>query len=187
MDVVRDFDVLYCRGNVLDGDYKYDLKINGKIEEQVAHDTIRYIAASPGDFHQSYTGSGLPFANQVQAFDNTPNKGIIKLDASNSFSINVMLPNSYYVGLGSVLIGPTLYLHYENSRGESRVVTILLAEPTPYRLLTYPMSRKNVNFYDVQFLQYPRSQETILRKSGYPCINHTPKSFWGGAEGKPPM
>ena len=36
---------------------------------------IYYSAANPPDYRATYTGSGLPFANQHIAFENSPNKG----------------------------------------------------------------------------------------------------------------
>ena len=182
------FDVLYCRGKILKGEYKYGLTVVGEIDDTVKDNTIRYIAAAPADYRQSYTGSGLPFPNQLHAFERTPNKGMIKLGSKNSFSIKLMTPNSFYVGLGSVLVQPTLYLTYINGKGMQRVITIELAQPIPYRMLTYPAQftrpLKNVSFFDSQFTLYPRSQEAILRSSAYPCVNSMYENFWGQ---KPPL
>ncbi|HEY9701677.1 MAG TPA: hypothetical protein V6C58_04490, partial [Allocoleopsis sp.] len=55
-----------------------DIKLIGKLEDSVSDKRIFYIAASPADHKATYTGSGLPFANQIQAFENTPNIGEVE-------------------------------------------------------------------------------------------------------------
>lgn len=186
MDVVTNFDVMYCKGIVRES-INNDMTIIGKFSEKVKNNVIRYIAASPADHRGSFTGSGLPFANQIQAFDGTPNVGEVVLNADMTFQIDLITPNSYMVGLGSMLVPPTLYIRYASIEGESRLITIKLSNGIPYRLLTYPtnpVARKDATFYDAQFFLPVRSQEDILYDSGYPLTNLAAETFWGL---KPPL
>lgn len=186
MDIIQNFETLYCKCQIITTG-KYDLKIKGTIEENVKDSTIYYMAAAPADHRATYTGSGLPFKDQIQAFDNTPNVGIVKLDMSNSFEINLMIPNSYMVGLGSVTVPPTLYIEYINGSGEKKLVSIKVSNGIPYRSLTYPVAPKargSVSFYDSQFGLEVRGQEQILREAGYPKVNEMPANHFGT---KPPL
>lgn len=178
-----DFKTLYCNGKVHTGS-QYDLTIDGIIEEPVRDNKVQYIAAAPADHRANFTGSGLPFANQIQAFDNSPNIGSVTLNAENKFEIKLMTPNSYMVGLGSVTIPPTLYLQYVTVAGQDRLVPIKVSNGIPYRSLTYPNQRSSVDFYASQFGLEVRSQERILREAGYPKTNVMPDNHWGT---KPPM
>ncbi len=180
------FDMNDCK---VKENYKWDMKVTGNINEFVKDKKIKYIAASPADHRSSYTGSGLPYQNQLQAFDNTPNIGIADLTYNNSFTIDLMYPNSYQIGLGSVLQGPTLYIQYHDVNQKEKILSICIGQPIPYRQLTYSdgqytRARKDVTFYDTQFNLKPRSQEDILRSSAYPCDNNMNVDFWGS---RPPL
>ena len=183
-----EFKTMFCKGLVQQREIGfYDLNIQGKIEDAVKDRKIYYIAAAGADRRATFTGSGLPFANQEQAFENTPNVGEITLDDQNRFSIDLITPNSYMVGLGTVTIQPSLFIQYLRENGEKRTVTIKVAEPIPYRTLTYPMTprpRKDASFYDSQFHLIPKTQEQIFHDSKYPCNRSTHPNFWGK---KPPM
>lgn len=179
------------KSNLCNGEIKEinrnDLKIKGHIEDFVKDKKIYYIAAAPADYRSSFTGSGLPFYNQIQAFENTPNIGEIHLDEHNSFEIDLMTPNSYMVGLGSVTILPTLYIEYLNKNDISKVITIKVSNGIPYRSLTYPLQprpRTGPEFYDSQFYLPVRSQEKILMNAGYPKRNIMSNNFWSL---KPPL
>ena len=156
---------------------KSDLHIKGTISDVVDQGRIRFIAAAPADYHSSYTGSALPFATPMQAFQNTPNKGEIMLQA-NQFSIRLLHPNSFYEALGSFLIPPTLFLHYF-SGGEEKTINVKVAEEIPYRRLTYPVSRDDPLFYNGTDKLPIRTQERILRDSPYPARNHESHNIWG--------
>jgi len=176
-----------CKGEYSLSDDKNDIIIRGHIGEHVKNGEMFYIAASPPDLHASYTGSGLPFASPTQAFDGTPNKGTTQLSAGNLFEIVISYPNSYYAGLGTVLVPPTVYLYYNNGYAE-KIITIKLSQGIPYRMLTYPMSetapRQGPSFYDGMWELPVRTQEQILRDSAYPAQNHMHSNFWGL---KPPV
>ena len=178
------FQMQYCRGHLIYNSIKNDITVFGTIDDNVRQNTIYYIAATPADHRATFTGSGLPFANQTQAFDNTPNKGKLTLESGNSFQIKLMTPGSYMVGLGSMTIPPTLYILYENNNGDSRTITIKLSDGIPFRGLTYPMQRSGPEFHNTQFKLYPLDQWKQLVLSGYPQSNKIPEDYWGY---KPPM
>ena len=163
-----------------------DMNVTITFDEVVDNNTVSYIAASPPDYRSSFTGSGMPWTNWKQAFDNTPNKGTIDVGGA-SGTIQIVYPNSFYSGLGTVIIGPTLYLNY-TSGGEERRKAIRLSDGVPYRLLSYPMKftkpRKNVMFYDGTWDLPVRTQEQILRSARYPETNQMSQNFWGF---KPPV
>ena len=179
------FSEMFCKGEI--AIVNSDLELTGQIEEQVKDNAIHYVASAPPDHRASFTGSGLPFANQLQAFDNTPNQGRAVLDNQNTFKLKLIMPNSYMVGLGSVTVPPTVYLQYLNMKDELRTITIQISDGIPYRTLTYPMyprARYNSTFYDSQFYLPVRTQEQILREAAYPRANVMPKNHWGT---KPPI
>jgi hypothetical protein len=178
-----EFETMYCRGIVKQQNVGfYDLQIQGKIDDYVKDNKIYYIAAAGSDRRATFSGSGLPFANQIQAFDNTPNAGTVNLNNNGEFKINLITPNSYMVGLGSVLVPPTLFIEYIQQNEKKRVVSIKVSEPIPYRTLTYPVSprpRIDASFYDNQFKLEVKTQEQILYDSQYPCSRKTYDDFWG--------
>lgn len=183
MGMSKPFDTVFCTGEYYPiNDDQYDMTIVGTIKEPVKGNTIYYFASNPPDYRATYTGSGLPFANQNMAYENSPNKGKTQL-IDNSFEIKLMYPNSYYVGLGTVLVPPTVFVEYFNTSGEKRNVSIKLSDGIPYRMLTYPMSftlpRKDAMFYNNHHHLPVRTQEQVLRDSAYPSVNRMPDNFWG--------
>lgn len=179
------FDTVYCKGEFapLVDDSLHDFVVVGTVKEQVTDDVIHYIAACPPDYRATYTGSGLPFANQPQAFQGSPNQGSVKL-IDGTFEIRLMFPNSYYIGLGTVLVPPTLFIRYVSNEGKDRSVSVNLSEGIPYRTLTYPSGRKDATFYKGGWEMPVRTQEKVLRDSGYPSKNVVPPNHWGL---KPPL
>lgn len=164
-------------------DRKY-CTIEGKVFEQVKNNNIGFIAACPPHINGSYSGSGLPYANMVMAFDNTPNKGIAKVSTNNTFKISIYVPSAYYSNLGSILVPPKIYIEYNNGQKNKRL-SIKIDEEIPYRTLTYHKTNENANFYDYIWRQPVRDQEQILRDSQYPALDKGNKpirnsgEFWG--------
>jgi hypothetical protein len=181
------FQNVFCDGEIYDTGDNKDIFVYGRIKEVIPSGYIYYVAANPPDYRATFTGSGLPFANQSQAFENTPNKGRVSI-INNSFEIQLMYPNSYYVGLGTVIVPPTVYIEYVNSEGKQRNMSIKLSDGIPYRMLSYPMQntlpRKDAMFYKYGWLMPVRTQEQILRDSAYPDENKMASNFWGL---KPPL
>lgn len=142
----------------------------------------KYWAAAPPNYTCSYAGSGLPYNNEKEAFDNTPNKGLVKVD-KNKFKIYLNYPNSYYVNMGKKLIKPQVKILFTDNKDTpiSDVYTINLGNSIPFRSLTWTEKRKwndGPLFYNNPNLQI-RTQSQILKDSGYPSINEEPLNFWG--------
>jgi hypothetical protein len=179
------FEQAFCRGEILYSENENllgkDLTVRVTITDIIDSGLVRYIASSPPDYHYSYTGSALPFANPAQAFDQSPNKGEIQTFDGN-FTVKLLYPNSYYIGLGTVLVGPSLSLYYK-SGGEEKVIVIKIANEVPFRLLTIPRGetyiRNSPLFYKGMETLPVQTQAKILARSAYPCKNKTSDNFWG--------
>lgn len=157
----------------------HDIEVTASVDERPDGNTAYYVAAAPPDFRSSFTGSGLPFKDQDQAFYNTPNRGRTAVRADGSFTVKLLMPNSFYDGsFATTVTPPTLFVFY-NVGGDKRRKIIPIGNGVPFRSLTYPNKRLNASFYDVES-PWVRSQEAILRASAYPCNNEEPSNFWGG-------
>lgn len=148
---------------------------------------IYYVAACPGETRSSWMGSGLPFQSKDQAFEGTPNIGYVVVQPdSRQFEISLIMPGSFYVGLGTVLVPPFVSLDFFYDKHKIQTV-VPLGDPTPFRMLTYPMQftspRDSSLFYKSQDV-LPRTQEQILRDSAYPIDQKMPDNFWGT---RPPL
>lgn len=185
MSATTSFNEPSCNGTI--NFENAEVIVTGRIFDRVNGNRIHYFAASPADKRMSFTGSGLPFANAKQAFDGSPNKGIVVVGIDNSFEIKLMMPNSYYASLGTVLIPPTLYIYFDNGI-EERKISIKLSDGIPFRMGTYPngltMPRRDAQFYSSMWDLPVRTQEDILRSSAYPLKNKMDENFWGF---KPPV
>jgi len=155
---------------------KLDITVkNGQIPKKVS-----YLAPQSPDYRQSYTGSAMPFSDAEIAFQNSNNKGSF-VPTKNYFSINMNYPNSYYSHLGTRLIPPHVILTIEFGYKKYREI-VKLDDTAPFRLLSYqstPKPRISPIFYDRSKMKNNRTQEEILRQSGYKLS--TPEDFWGGA------
>lgn len=163
---------------VMSNNNKYT-KIYGKVTEHVKDKTLTFAASSPCDRRTSFSGSGLPFPNAHFGFENSPNVGSLKLSDDNSFILEMQTPNSYYMGLGTLLIPPTVYFTYNNGYATKKVA-VVVCDSIPYRSLTYPGSRVDPTFYS-SFSTLPvRGQEEILKTNRYPSDTMKEYSnFWG--------
>ena len=172
-----------CEGIVLNsGDGEY--VVRGKVESNTNDPTIIFWASNPPTYNTSYSGSGLPYPNSDIAYENTPNQGAVKA-VNGKFEFRVRYPNSYYVGLGSLYIEPFVYIKVCEEGSDGKVETIKLGNGIPFRSLSYPpiayntAARKDPTFYKGRNDLPHRSQEKILRDSGYPEENKVPSNFWG--------
>jgi len=163
--------VLLNKGN---GDYT----VRGKVVSKTSNPTIVFWAANPPTYNNSFSGSGLPFPDPKSAYENTINKGAV-IAKNNEFEFKIHYPNSYYTGLGTVLVPPHVNFKVCESGSDERVYKINLGESIPYRTLTHPPQRKSPLFYEGKNTCPILSQEKILRNSAYPKRNHTPQNFWG--------
>lgn len=173
------FNEITCEGLVQNnGDG--NLTINGTIKGYENRDVdIIYWAAAPATRGIGFTGSGLPYPNPDQAYDQTPNQGAARATGG-QFSIKLKSPNAYYVGLGSLYVPPVLHVKV---CGEDTVHHIPISSGIPFRTLTYPAPpsknpRSNAMFYCTGDLPI-RSQEQILRDSAYRSEVPMPDNFWG--------
>ena len=165
---------------------EYLYTIEGQIDDQVDDSSIHYLAAHPPDFRTGFSGSGLPFANEEQAFTDTPNKGRLSLN-NGKYRIKVIYPNAFYMKLGTVRIPPVLYISYLSNQ-QQKTLTVKLGNGIPFRTLTYPNTetlnaRSDCMFYKNDDLPV-RNQWEILMDSKYPNRNVMPPNFWGS---RPPM
>jgi hypothetical protein len=179
------FSSLYCEGEItpIDNDAKHDVQISGIIHDTVKDNTRYFIASNPMDRRSSFNGSGFPYANSEQAFEETPNKGSVSCAMGVQFKIPLLFPNSFYTDLGNSLIPPSLFLKWATLSGEERQATIKLGDPVPYRFLGYPeeytMAREDATFYHAHHNLPVRSQEQVFKDSIYPHTNKMHEDFWG--------
>jgi hypothetical protein len=163
--------------------------VSGRLpEKSVDGGVLHYFAAAPPDHRQSFSGSGMPFAQADQAFYDTPNVGVVKISSEGRFSIQLALPNAYYVGLGTQYVPPTVHIWYTSS-GRRKDSTVRINAGIPFRMLTYPTLPTRPRSGPMFYLKAPtfaRSQEQILRDSAYPPLGtfKMPSNFWGL---KPPV
>lgn len=142
---------------------------------------LKYWAANSPTYGQSFSGSGIPFANEHIAFQDTNNKGVAEIKGG-QFSFNIKYPNSYIKNMGKTYVPPSVKIQFcSKDRDISGVYEVTLGEGIPYRNVEYPRLRnwlKGPMFYCNVNLPV-RNQEQILRASAYPCQNKESISFWG--------
>jgi len=145
---------------------------------------VQYWAANPPTWVQSFAGSGMPYANEEMAYQNTPNVGKVEMGKTGKFRFRLMFPNSYYKHLGKDYVRPHVKLLFRDEGGNmiGKITCITLGEGIPYRSLTWPRKR-NWNIGPMFFCgreNLPvRTQAQILVDSGYPCKNMEAPNFWG--------
>lgn len=181
----KHFSKYTCKGVVLDSG-KGEYVVKGYIQTLSSNATILFWAPNPPTYNASYSGSGLPYPNAEIAFENTPNRGAVKTEGGN-FEFRVRYPNAYYAGLGSIYIEPSVYIKVCENGSDENIYTVRLGNGIPFRMLTHPQSHANISsrkdnsFYKGRNELPIRTQEQILRDSGYPDQNTMPSNFWGKA------
>lgn len=166
----------------------YSIRVYGTVRDNVIG-KVRYIAAAPTHFSGSYMGSGLIYPSREVAFENTPTKGT--LDGI-SFDLYIRTPSAYTNNNNNDFHPPEILFIYDVSDSSTvsgkkeKVVAIPVGNQIPYRNLHYYPNARNehgVFFYDNLFVKPVRTQEQILRDSGYPERTITtykiPRDFWG--------
>ncbi len=174
------FDQINCQGVINyagDGDLTVNVQLKG-YDMQNNVDVI-YWAAAPATRGMSFSGSGMPYPSPDVAYDQSPNNGSVKMNGGN-FTIKLKAPNSYYIGLGSLLVEPIVHVKV---CGDNTVHHIPLNNAIPYRTLTYPAPpsknpRISPMFYNNCNLPV-RSQEQILKDSAYRADKLVEDNFWG--------
>lgn len=143
-----------CVGIVIDnGNGEYLVK--GKLRH-LNSSKVLFIAANSPDFITSYSGSGLPFPNANIAFENTPNRGVCKVDGVGNFQFHIRYPNSYYQKLGTELIDPHVFIKLCN---DTKIHSIKLGN-TPSNINLGPTVEKVINNKEI------KTQEKILLENG---------------------
>lgn len=147
-----------------------------------ARQTIRWVAPQKPTRGIGFNGSGLPYHNAEQAFQGTPNKGLID-SPDGSFSIALeTLPSAYYSGLGSTYVPPVVMLETAVMGRESNTYrTHIFLSPTgiPFRWIagSPPGPRVEPRVDEVGRSMYYngredlglfQNQEALLRYKGYP-------------------
>tara|TARA_B110001469_G_scaffold90838_1_gene86266 strand:+ start:1059 stop:1610 length:552 start_codon:yes stop_codon:yes gene_type:complete len=164
-----------CSGNITK-EINGDIVISGNVESETQNPDIIFWAAAPADHMTSFSGSGLPFPNPDVAFENTPNTG--KVATTNGrFSFRIKYPNAYYATLGTGYIPPSVNIKICGENEPEKITSIKIDDGIPFRSLTH-IKNHNVAFYNVPE-QEVRTQEQILRSSGYPSENVMPSNHWG--------
>jgi hypothetical protein len=173
------FNEISCQG-IVSHTGEGNLTINGTLKGYEGQDVdIIYWAAAPATRGIGFTGSGLPYANPNQAYDQTPNQGAARA-MNGQFKITLKSPNAYYVGLGSLYVPPVVHVKV---CGDNVVHHVPIGSGIPFRTLTYPAPpsqnpRTNAMFYCTGELPI-RTQEQILRDSAYRADQPMPDNFWG--------
>ena len=163
---------------MIDGRLKGDLLSLSSSENLV----LKYWAANTPTYSSNFSGSGLPFATQEMAFENTNNFGKVNIK-SGYFSFTLRYPNSYYKNMGTEYVFPEVMIKVFNSKdiAVSNTQHINLGEGIPFRSLTWSWERDwndGPLFYKNENLPV-RTQHQILLDSAYPKTNTMPKNFWG--------
>jgi len=172
------FETIYCKGNITLNNNNSDIIINGEITDKLNDSHIYYLAPAPCDTMVSFSGSGLPYPNKVQAFSNNPNQGRVEVK-DNKFSIQLLRPNSYYEDFNTLVLPYVLITYNQNKT----IKVDLSFEKISYRSLQYPALRQKQKVMFYARKQPIRSQEKILRDSEYDDL-HEDEDFWGL---KPPI
>ena len=159
-----------------------DLIIQGKLKTLSPTSKLFFWAASPPTYGSSFSGSGMPYPDPLTAYDRTPNKGVLEVQNGN-FTINMKYPNAYYIGLGSVYVPPHINFKVSENGKQDEYFSVQIDDGIPFRMLTYPAPptkkpRTSASFYD-EPEKGARTQEAILRASGYPDSHTMPDNFWG--------
>ena len=159
-----------------------DITVKGSVKSGASDAKVIFWAASPPNYRQSYSGSGLPFPNPEMAYENTPNKGIVRA-VNGNFSIKMFFPNSFYIDLGTTYVPP--HINFEVCEGNNKKsFAVQIGEGIPYRTLTYAppggRSRTDPFFYKQADTPDFRTQEEILRESAFPSENKYAPDYWGG-------
>jgi len=170
--------------NVLTSDENGEFTVKGYEENIDSSSTLIYWAANPPTYNGSFTGSGLPFPSAEIAYENSSNRGKVRTTGGH-YEFKINFPNSYYTDLGNNFVEPCVHIKIVQPYGKDIVKTIILNNSIPFRTLRHSngersnASRLDNSFYIGRDTLPFRSQEDILRDSGYPPDNTTPVNFWG--------
>ena len=169
-----------CEGRVVN-EGEGDILVEGTVESVSSNPSVIYWAPCPANRGASFSGSGLPYPNPEIAYEKTPNVGMVKT-TDRKFAFRIKYPNSYYSALGTGYIPPIVNIKVCEEGQQDKTTTIKIDDGIPFRSLTH-IKKHRVEKYRVPEREV-RTQEEILRSSGYPAENKMPSNFWGD---KPPL
>ena len=73
------FDNFSCSGKI-EHINTGDLYVTGRLKTLNGQNgRVLFWAPAPPHYNSSFTGSGLPYSNPIQAYEKTPNKGVVQL------------------------------------------------------------------------------------------------------------
>lgn len=148
-DAVLNFSWNKCKGIVY-ANKNGNFKIKGTA---TGGSILKYWAAAPPVCSYSTAGSGLPFPNEEVAYENTPNKGEIKLDLGGSFEINLQYPSAYYAQQGELYVPPHVNVSLcDESGNNSGVLTrIQLPVDPAFRSLGFNLANHGREWQPVPY------------------------------------
>ena len=127
------FDNAYVSATV-DILYNSDIiTITGSLKNSGHVGKAELVAAAPPDSMANYTGSAQPFPTSEIAFENTPNRHIIK---SADFTTNFKYPNSFYTEGGYEKVVSSVFVVIKDG-GREDISRIALPDKNVLRSLTY--------------------------------------------------
>jgi len=154
------------------------IKVMGELKETVnPNSKLMYWAANPHLSNSSFSGSGLPYANPEQAYDRSPNVGVVTCK-DRKFEFTIKYPNSYYMSLGAMFISPHIHIKLYDGKTECKYDSIKIDNGLTHRTLNSNEYRLNPNFYNNRPKLPFRSQEQILIDSSFKN-SQKHKDFWG--------
>ena len=71
------FEKMDCKGVVINAG-EGDVVVQGEVKSKTSDPTIMFWAPNPPTWSQSYSGSGLPYHDSIQAYQQSPNVGAVK-------------------------------------------------------------------------------------------------------------
>ena len=158
--------------------YRDFIRVSIYLETMSDDGFVYYITPAPAETKHSFSGSGLPYSNQEQAFYN-PIIGAVKQNSEASAIIECRLPNSYYTEVGNKLIRPYMNLSYYKD-GKKVDTTIDLNLYIPYRSL-YPMINGPMDYagkFDLPIMNQDKMYRSFAHpEQPMPSASH--QSYWG--------
>ena len=157
--------------------------VQGTVNPGHAGATLKFWAANPMTPTGSAAGAGMPFPNPDIAYDNSVNQGAVLVGPAGQFQFMIRYPNAFYIQGGAIKVEPCVHYRICGPGSDNQIHTIQLGNGVPYRSQTYPPERKGPEFYSGRDQLPLRTQEQILRASGYPSTNRSTagNNFWLGA------
>lgn len=157
-----------------------DIKVNITVPLNAMNGTVHYLAAAPADHRTNFSGSGLPFPSFRAAVDRTPNSGIVRGQPGQTVEIELYYPNAYR-NFENGVVPPAVHIAWKTSEDSWDRKIMILGPRIPFRALTHNPLRYQLDkmFYDGTHELEVRTQEQVIRESGYPRKHGEPENVWG--------